>query len=83
MLKAGLAGAAGLASPAILSVSPRAQSGPIKIGMPVALTGPLGTVGQQTKRGAEFWAKLKNAKGGILGRPIELLIEDTAGNPAN
>lgn len=83
MLKAGLAGAAGLASPAILSVSPRAQSGPIKIGMPVALTGPLGTVGQQTKRGAEFWAKLQNAKGGILGRPIELLIEDTAGNPAN
>jgi branched-chain amino acid transport system substrate-binding protein len=83
MLKAGFAGAAGLASPAILSVSPRAQSGPIKIGMPVALTGPLGTVGQQTKRGAEFWAKLQNAKGGILGRPIELLIEDTAGNPAN
>ena len=83
MLKAGLVGAAGLASPAILSVSPRAQSGPIKIGMPVALTGPLGTVGQQTKRGAEFWAKLQNAKGGILGRPIELLIEDTAGNPAN
>ena len=83
MLKGGLAGAAGLASPAILSVSPRAQSGPIKIGMPVALTGPLGTVGQQTKRGAEFWAKLQNAKGGILGRPVELLIEDTAGNPAN
>jgi branched-chain amino acid transport system substrate-binding protein len=83
MLKVGLAGAAGLASPAILSASPRAESGPIKIGMPVALTGPLGTVGQQTKRGAEFWAKLQNAKGGILGRPIELLIEDTAGNPAN
>ena len=83
MLKAGLAGAAGLASPAILSTSPRAQSAPIKIGMPVALTGPLGTVGQQTKRGAEFWAKLLNAKGGILGRPIELVIEDTAGNPAN
>jgi branched-chain amino acid transport system substrate-binding protein len=83
MLKVGLAGAAGLAAPAILSTSPRAESGPIKIGMPVALTGPLGSVGQQTKRGAEFWAKLQNAKGGILGRPIELVIEDTAGNPAN
>ena len=34
------------------------------------------------KRGAEFWAKLQNAKGGLLGRPIELLIEDTAGDPA-
>ena len=50
--------------------------------MPAALTGPLGTVGQQTKRGAEFYAKVQNAKGGILGRKIELLIEDTAGNPA-
>lgn len=83
MLKVGLAGAATVASPAILAVTARAQTGPIKIGMPVALTGPLGSVGQQTKRGAEFWAKLQNAKGGLLGRPIELLIEDTAGNPAN
>ena len=47
------------------------------------MTGALGTVGQQQKRGAELYAKLQNAKGGILGRPIELLIEDTAGNPAN
>src|ERR1051326_4827224 len=79
VLKAGAAGAATLASPAIL----RAQGGPIKIGMPLALTGALGPVGQQQKRGAEFYAKLQNAKGGILGRQIELLIEDTAGNPAN
>ncbi len=83
MLKVGLAGAAGVAAPAILGTSPRAESGPIKIGLPLALTGALGTVGQQQKRGAEYWAKVTNAKGGILGRPIELLIEDTAGNPAN
>jgi branched-chain amino acid transport system substrate-binding protein len=64
--------------------SARAQAaGTIKIGIPAALTGPLGTVGQQTKRGAEFYAKVQNAKGGILGRKIELLVEDTAGNPAN
>ena len=50
--------------------------------MPLALTGPLGSVGQQQKRGAELYAKLQNAKGGILGRKIELLIEDTVGNPA-
>src|SRR5215467_11575437 len=49
----------------------------------LASTGALGSVGQQQKRGAEFWAKVQNAKGGILGRPIQLLIEDTAGNPAN
>ena len=40
--------------------------------MPLALTGPLGSVGQQMRHGAEFWAKWQNAKGGLLGRPIEL-----------
>lgn len=83
MLKVGLAATATVTSPAILRLTAEAQSGPIKIGLPLALTGALGSVGQQQKRGAELWAKLQNAKGGLLGRPIELLIEDTAGNPAN
>ncbi len=83
MLKVGLAGAATVVSPAVLRRSAEAETGPIKIGLPLALTGALGSVGQQQKRGAELYAKLQNAKGGILGRPIELLIEDTAGNPAN
>src|SRR6202008_782888 len=64
--------------------SAQAQAGgAIKIGLPAALTGPLGTVGQQGKRVAQLYAKVQNAKGGILGRRIELVIEDTAGNPAN
>jgi branched-chain amino acid transport system substrate-binding protein len=56
---------------------------PIKIGMPLAQTGPLGSVGQQLKRGGELWAKVHNAKGGLIGRQIQLLIEDTGGNPAD
>jgi branched-chain amino acid transport system substrate-binding protein len=67
--------------------APRARrafaADPIKIGMPLALTGPLGSVGQQLKRGGELWAKTQNAKGGLLGRQIKLLIEDTGGNPAD
>jgi branched-chain amino acid transport system substrate-binding protein len=55
---------------------------PIKVGMPTTLTGPLGEVGQQQKRGAEFFAKVQNGKGGVIGRPLEFLIEDTAGDPA-
>ncbi len=54
----------------------------IRIGMPLALTGPLGSVGEQMRRGAELWAKTVNAKGGVLGRPIELFISDTGGDPA-
>jgi branched-chain amino acid transport system substrate-binding protein len=74
---------AAVASPSIWTSAQAQAGGAIKIGIPAALTGPLGSVGQQTKRGAEFYAKVQNAKGGILGRKIELLIEDTAGNPAN
>lgn len=59
-----------------------AAAEPIKIGMPTCLTGPLGEVGQQMKRGAEYFAKVVNAKGGVIGRPIEFISEDTAGNPA-
>ena len=54
----------------------------IKIGMPLALTGPLGSVGEQMRRGAELWAKTVNAKGGVTGRPIQLFISDTGGDPA-
>jgi len=84
MLKAGAVGAAGaaiLGAPAFIRNAHAA--GPIKIGMPAALTGPLGTVGQQGKRALELWGKTINAKGGLLGRQVELLIEDTVGNPAN
>ena len=55
---------------------------PLKIGIPCALTGALGVVAEQTKRTATMWAKRINAAGGINGRPIELIIEDTDGNPA-
>jgi branched-chain amino acid transport system substrate-binding protein len=74
-----LAGTA-LAMPCVRRV---AAAEPIKIGMPLALTGPLGSVGQQLKRGGEMWAKVANAKGGVIGRQIQLLIEDTGGNPAD
>jgi len=56
---------------------------PIKIGMPCALTGPACEVGGQMRRGAEFWAKTVNAKGGLLGRQIELHVQDTGGDPAS
>ena len=73
---------AAVVSPSIWT-SAQAQAGSaIKIGIPAALTGPLGSVGQQTKRATELYAKLQNEKGGILGRKIELLIEDTTGDPA-
>ncbi|HET6605990.1 MAG TPA: ABC transporter substrate-binding protein [Rhodopila sp.] len=54
----------------------------VKIGLPTAVTGPLGGVGLQMKTACEFWAKQVNAKGGLLGKRVELVLEDTTGNPA-
>ena len=72
--------AAALTSPLVLRHA--LGDDPIKIGMPCALTGPVGEVGAQMRRGAEFWARTMNAKGGLLGRPITLNIQDTGGDPA-
>src|SRR3954452_4670807 len=73
--------ASALASPVVLRHALGDE--PIEIGMPCALTGPAGEVGAQMRRGAEFWAKTVNAKGGLLGRPIELRVQDTGGDPAS
>lgn len=54
----------------------------VKIGLPVALTGPSAGIGEQMKRACEFWAKQVNAKDGLLGKQVELVVEDTTGNPA-
>ncbi len=77
-----LIGGAGLAIAAPVVLRHARGETPIKIGMPLALTGPGGEIGTQMKNGAEFWAKLVNAKGGLLGREIKLFIEDTGGDPA-
>ena len=61
------AGLAAVAAPAVLRYA-RGET-PIKIGMPLALTGPAGEIGLQMRHGAEFWAKELNAKGGLIGRP--------------
>ena len=70
-----------LASPVVLRHALGDE--PIKIGMPCALTGPGGEIGAQMRRGAEFWIKSVNAKGGLLGRPIQLYAQDTGGRPGH
>jgi branched-chain amino acid transport system substrate-binding protein len=71
---------AAVAAPAVLRHA-RGEE-PIKVGMPCALTGPGGEIGAQMRRGAEFWARQTNAKGGLLGRPVEIHALDTGGDPA-
>src|SRR5437588_11638649 len=67
------ASAATFAFPAVL----RAQSkDPVRIGFPLPLTGPFAAIAGDMKQGAELAVDELNAKGGILGRKVELLVRD-------
>src|ERR1700736_5866024 len=51
---------------------------PVRIGMVDPVTGVYAAIAQGEVVGAKFAAEQINNKGGILGRPVELLIEDSA-----
>ena len=60
------------------SVSPFASAAtPLKIGLLAPLSGPLTRVGQTNRNCAALAVDEINAKGGVLGRPLQLLVEDT------
>ncbi len=71
-----------LASVALAALSPAAPRAaePIPIGVITSLSGSYATFGQNEVAGYKVAAAELNAKGGVLGRPIELLIEDDASN---
>jgi len=74
---------ASLVSPALAAVPAFAQGGaPIKIGFGMALTGPLAPNGQQALLGSQIWAEEINAKGGLLGRQVQLIHYDDQSNPS-
>jgi branched-chain amino acid transport system substrate-binding protein len=54
---------------------------PIKIGFSMALTGPLAANGKQALLGAKIWEDETNAKGGLLGRKVQLINYDDQSNP--
>jgi len=57
-----------------------AAEGPIKVGIATDLTGPIGYAGNADANVAKMVIKELNDAGGLLGRPLELFIEDTASN---
>jgi branched-chain amino acid transport system substrate-binding protein len=52
------------------------DSGPIKIGLAVNLSGPSGHAGAFIREGALLAVRDINEAGGIIGRPLELLVRD-------
>ncbi|HUK59559.1 MAG TPA: amino acid ABC transporter substrate-binding protein [Stellaceae bacterium] len=55
---------------------------PIKIGFSMALTGGLAPNGKSALVAMQLWEKDVNAKGGILGRPVQLVYYDDQSQPS-
>jgi branched-chain amino acid transport system substrate-binding protein len=49
---------------------------PIRIGASLPLTGDFAEPGEAAKRGYEVWMEMVNEEGGLLGRPVEMVIKD-------
>ena len=65
--------ATALTFPAVL----RAQTkDPVRIGCPLPLSGPLAALAKDMQQGAQLAEVELNAKGGILGRKVEVLFRD-------
>ncbi|MCJ2081349.1 ABC transporter substrate-binding protein [Methylobacterium sp. J-090] len=58
-----------------------AQAQAIRIGVNEPLTGPFAASGTYVVNGAKIAADEINAKGGVLGRKLELVVEDNKSNP--
>jgi len=57
------------------------ETGPIKIGLMGPMTGPWASEGQEMKQVVDLLAEQVNAKGGVLGRKVEVVSEDDGGDP--
>src|SRR5258708_32190740 len=72
-------GAAALSCATIL----RAQSkDPLRIGCPLPLTGPFAALAADMQRGAQLAEAELNARGGVMGRKVEVLFRDDQLKPA-
>ncbi len=78
----GLLIAGALAVTFAMSVPDVQAQQPIKIGHSMALTGTLGGGGKAALIGLQMWVEDVNAKGGLLGRKVELITYDDQSSPS-
>jgi branched-chain amino acid transport system substrate-binding protein len=67
---------------ALIAGTAAAQDGPIRIGVLTPISGTYAGIGQQVSWGLDMATEEINAAGGIIGRQIELIYEDSEANPS-
>ncbi len=70
-----------LAALALLGAGPAVAQAPVRIGVIQPLSGPVAASGNYVRMGAEIARDWINARGGVLGRKVELVIEDNKSDP--
>jgi len=65
-----------LAASSLAGVPSFAQAGPVKVGVLASRSGVLGSIGECALVTTQWWADRVNASGGILGRKVELVVEE-------
>jgi branched-chain amino acid transport system substrate-binding protein len=73
---------AAITAASLLPAAAAKAANPIKIGHIDSTTGNFAVLGDSQIAGAALAAKEINAKGGILGRPLQIVVEDDAGSAA-
>jgi branched-chain amino acid transport system substrate-binding protein len=74
-------GLAALAAPHF-SATVRSEAAPIKIGSSMAMTGGLGPNGKSALLAIKIWEDDVNARGGLLGRKVQVIFRDDQTNPS-
>ena len=64
-----------------LGAAPAFAEGDLTIAVAGPMTGPVASIGEQMKRGAEAAAAAINEAGGVSGRKVKIVIEDDACDP--
>jgi len=75
-----LAGSAAAGLAASLPMPAIAENKPVRLGLLTVKTGPLAQGGIQMEQGTQLFLKQRGNK--LAGRPVELIMADTGGNPA-
>jgi branched-chain amino acid transport system substrate-binding protein len=65
---------------ALLAPHPTFAQQTIKVGFPMILSGPGALFGEPALKGAQMYVEELNARGGVLGRKLELVTRDTKGS---
>jgi branched-chain amino acid transport system substrate-binding protein len=82
LMKGAAAAAAGASLTGLSGAALAQAAGPIRIGVITPLSGPQEFLGMYVKNGAEVAVEQINKAGGVMGRPLELVIRDDKANPA-